>query len=395
MSIMVMITSICFIFSLVVQRLHNKKVDELIAGKRESATLLADTLLTQFSKKYQDRLKAMVNTNVSPTRKQLVKAFADRNRDRLLELNIPLFKVLKNENPYFQSIGWILPDNHVFLRLNYPEKFGDDVSMLRPDVAAVNKDKRQRTGFQEGIKTIQYRIVQPVYYLDQFIGSVQFGIEANAIYDVLQKKLNTIAGMVIVDSENIDLKKSTASTDLDNHTYRIFSQDTSLFKPIQDKLDWSIDQQYVVLNGKHQVIINVLPVNNYKSEKIGSFFVVLDISEQHAEKIKLLITVLGISVFLIILSFLILFFSYGSLIQKIINLNQVLEESNRKLEDRVNERTAKLLEKEKQLHRSQKMEAIGLMAGGVAHDLNNILSGILGYPELLLLKLPDGTLPRF
>ena len=38
--------------------------------------------------------------------------------------------------------------------------------------------------------------------------------------------------------------------------------------------------------------------------------------------------------------------------------------------------------------RSRKMESLGLLAGGVAHDLNNILSGIVNYPELLLLDLP-------
>jgi PAS domain S-box-containing protein len=43
---------------------------------------------------------------------------------------------------------------------------------------------------------------------------------------------------------------------------------------------------------------------------------------------------------------------------------------------------------EKKLVRSQKMEAIGLLAGGVAHDLNNVLSGVVNYPELMLLSLP-------
>lgn len=43
-----------------------------------------------------------------------------------------------------------------------------------------------------------------------------------------------------------------------------------------------------------------------------------------------------------------------------------------------------------QLVRAEKMETVGTLAGGVAHDLNNILGAIVGYPDLMLQEAPKG-----
>jgi len=66
---------------------------------------------------------------------------------------------------------------------------------------------------------------------------------------------------------------------------------------------------------------------------------------------------------------------HGNPLGSIINLRDISEQ--KKLET--------------QLQRAQKIEALGILAGGVAHDLNNVLSGIVTYPELLLMQIPEDS----
>ena len=69
-----------------------------------------------------------------------------------------------------------------------------------------------------------------------------------------------------------------------------------------------------------------------------------------------------------------------------------LQRSNLRLQEEAAERRLaedERLRLQQQLKQAERMETIGTLAAGVAHDLNNILVGVVAQPELLLMDLPE------
>lgn len=104
--------------------------------------------------------------------------------------------------------------------------------------------------------------------------------------------------------------------------------------------------------------------------------------------------------------------AFNQMIERLSESEDKLKKYAAELEIKVEERTSELketneqlardilerkksekerMELQEQLESARKMELIGTLAGGVAHDLNNILSGLVTYPELLLMELPENS----
>ncbi|SPF37757.1 HAMP domain protein [Candidatus Desulfosporosinus infrequens] len=112
------------------------------------------------------------------TNPDVAKALAEQDRVTLARLVQPVFDEIKKEG--FSQLQFHLAPAVSFYRAHSPNKFGDDLSGFRPTVVAANKEHKIIEGLEEGVDGYGFRVVAPVKYQDQWVGSAEYGMDFGA-----------------------------------------------------------------------------------------------------------------------------------------------------------------------------------------------------------------------
>ncbi|MFO7583272.1 MAG: cache domain-containing protein [Anaerolineales bacterium] len=112
---------------------------------------------------------------------QIQEAFVARNRLMLLEMTRDTFNGLRDQFGVRQY-HFHTPESRSFLRVNVPDSFGDDLSGFRATVVLVNATLEPVAGLEVGRTGLGLRGVHPVFYEAEHIGSVEFGLNIDAVF---------------------------------------------------------------------------------------------------------------------------------------------------------------------------------------------------------------------
>ncbi len=320
---------------------YNHEKDFAILEQEKLIDSITDDIQEYSFGQYRYKITRFVNHH-----EQVMQAFADRDRERLYELCAPVLQEFSAENKFFHAMDFNFPNGTVFLRVQKPEIFGDNILKTREIIADVHKHRKQASGFDIGKHGAIFWVAEPIFHNDEYIGAVEFGIEAKQLEKALAKTLN-------IDVSSVLKAKAWQKAVLikegfqDVGEYVLMTHGKSLFDQVSDEVDFSsFHDQQVVLNGKEHILHTCAFLPDYKGENIGRFILFQDISLQVEKKRQFIIHSLFVSFFLLALSFGVLYYSFGLLIGRLEqsvdetrDAKEALQGAHDKLEQRVEERT--------------------------------------------------------
>ncbi len=328
-------------------RLQRHHQDQAIADKKEIVEAVLDYARQQSFERYGKRIKSFLNPKVQ-SKREILQAFAARDSELLRQKVMPFLKILHKENSYFSKICFVLPDTTHFLVLHAsPFKEGTAHSAShrhspKQSLLATEANNTQKSvaGYEVTHHGLDYRVIEPVFYEGQYLGLVTFNVQLGYLLEVLTKQVGPGSSLAVKTSK---LQEVFFPPAMDNYgPYQFFPPNNPFSRKLPLGFDSGHKELRIKLNDRFYTMITDLELKDFKGEPIARIILPLDITEEVKEFWSSTLYSIVATLVLFLVAMLVLYFSFGTLLQKIVNLNEALEESNENLEATVQERTKEL-----------------------------------------------------
>lgn len=204
-------------------------------------------------------------------------AFAKGNRKVISDMFVSGFENIEDKYN-FRQFQFHYPPATSFLRVHKPDTYGDDLSAFRNTVLDTNKHLRPISGLERGRAGIGIRGMVPVFYEDDHIGSVEFGLAFDqAFFESFKRRTGIEAAFHMLPNENIKTFKEKDAA---------FHQLASTFPK-----GLRIDPSYIKIGLNQPSVLDEIsffgrshtlftgPIKDFRGETAGVIIFAMDTSE--------------------------------------------------------------------------------------------------------------------
>ncbi|MDD5373063.1 MAG: ATP-binding protein [Sulfurimonas sp.] len=297
----------------------------------------------------------------------------------------PIFERLKESG--VNIIQFAFEDNRSFLRMHSPDVFGDDLSTVRHSFAYINTNRKPISGFEQGKVDHGFRNLFPLFYKDDFLGSVDISFSSQSIQENMTKLHDTDTSFIIkkniFDSniyKNNSGAKYTESIEHDDFLFsittsddakNIASQKIDIAKKLKKEIAKNIEHNNsfaLYYHDKHSsTIVSFLPIKDIEKGSTVAYLVSYKKNQYLKDMRHEYIWINCVAFLGLLLLSTVIYLD----IKRRINLEKIVKERTKELEK---EKTNAL----------KATKAKSQFLANMSHEIRTPINGVIGMSHLLL-----------
>jgi len=215
------------------------------------------------------------------------KGVQNRAREALYHHLLKPYQRLSSETN-LKQLHFHSKDNQSFLRMHKPKKFGDDLSEIRRSVYYVNQYKQPIDGFEEGRIHSGFRFVFPLFYNNEYLGSVETSFATCSLRDNLKTDVYDVCVIVkkseVYSKVDKDELLNYIKTDISSNYLREKSiipsnyMNEEVIESIKSEFNSheKLNRSFSIFSDKNGgVIISFVPIKSVDSNRYVGYVVVV------------------------------------------------------------------------------------------------------------------------